>query len=299
MVDWMARTLELPKKFLSEGEGGGVIQVRGRRRAPVSDPTAAHAHTSLAVRVASGHRERGRDCLHAGRADARREHPRQGRPSDRDQAGGLLVIAGAGVAKDGRAPGCRVGGGTRCAHCACVHCTSCGVPCRATRAFKRRRWSQTCSSASCRSRPTTASTLPSWLSRSRCGAHPCAPHTLACPDLVPPRERCLGGQGGRPVAVLCGCHRRHDKLRRRGRPGRRRPNRYGVIQTNTTNTVPLVTHCWGGTCRTSQRPRSVVPCGRRVGWERVHLPGVPPASQGRRARNVLQLQHAQVAPDEL
>ena len=96
MVDWMARTLELPKKFLSEGEGGGVIQVRGRRRAPVSDPKAAHAHTSLAVRFVSGHRERSRDCLHAGRADARREHPRQGRPSDRDQAGGLLVVAGAG-----------------------------------------------------------------------------------------------------------------------------------------------------------------------------------------------------------
>jgi len=28
MMDWMARTLELPKKFLSDGEGGGVIQVR-------------------------------------------------------------------------------------------------------------------------------------------------------------------------------------------------------------------------------------------------------------------------------
>jgi len=28
MLDWMARTLELPKKFLSDGEGGGVIQVR-------------------------------------------------------------------------------------------------------------------------------------------------------------------------------------------------------------------------------------------------------------------------------
>ena len=103
MVDWMARTLELPKKFLSEGEGGGVIQVRGRRRAPVSDPNAAHAHTSLAVRFVSGHRERSRDCLHAGRADARREHPRQGRPSDRDQAGGLLVVAGAGPSR--RTPG--------------------------------------------------------------------------------------------------------------------------------------------------------------------------------------------------
>ena len=31
MMDWMARTLELPKHFLSDGEGGGVIQVRGGR----------------------------------------------------------------------------------------------------------------------------------------------------------------------------------------------------------------------------------------------------------------------------
>ena len=124
MVDWMARTLELPKKFLSEGEGGGVIQVRGRRRAPVSDPKAAHAHTSLAVCIASGHRERGRDCLHAGRADARREHPRQGRPSDRDQAGGLLVVAGAGrLWTAGRQAAASVA--ERGALIARVHCTPC------------------------------------------------------------------------------------------------------------------------------------------------------------------------------
>jgi len=120
------------------------------------------------------------------------------------------------------------------------------------------------------------------------------------------RATTAGGPRGRPAAVLCRWHDRHHQQRRGRRPHSHRADRWVLWGSERTEcpvageSAHIVRAAFLAACRIcSGGARSVVPCGRGVGGQRVHLPRVPPAAKGPRVRHLLRLQHAQVAPDQL